>query len=227
MTSMDKKDLSEIVELAKNKNELANYYLVRKYTPMIKNAIKVGNYYLPGGGRDDLISEGMSGIVKGIRDFENAKGNSDSYEKNFDSFLYMCIKRALISALKMSNRQKHFPLNERISIDKTLEDNENLTTMDIIASRDDVKDYSGIDFMDPEQRFILEDWIERGKKRLFDELSDRECDIYRLRLKRHSYEEIQKMLDLKDTKAIDNALTRIKIKLNLVAEQEERLVKNV
>ncbi len=57
--------------------------------------------YLAGGDSDDLIQEGMIGLYKAVRDYDDTK------EAAFKTFASMCINRQLINAVTVSNRKKN------------------------------------------------------------------------------------------------------------------------
>ena len=226
-TKIEDMNLRDILILAKKNDERATRYLINRYKSMISTIINTQQFFLRYGDRDDLFSEGLIGLTRAIHDFDEAKGNAENFQKNLENFLYMCITRSLISAIKSSNRRKHSPLNDMISFDRPLQDNENLTSMDIIAARPEVQQSTSIEFMNPEERLILEESIERYKQLLEKELSDNEREVYLLRLQKYSYKEIQEILKLDKTKTIDNALQRVKTKLLQIIEREERRAQNL
>lgn len=209
---------------AKNGSDKANRYLIRRYQSMVHTIINKG-FFLKSGNRDDLIAEGLIGLSRAINDFDETKGNSDTFDKNLENFFYMCIHRSLISAIKSSNRKKNGPLNDMTSFDRPLLDNESLTAMDVIASSDEIRHSFGV--LDPEEQLILEESLERYKKMLDEDLSDAEKEIRDLRLKKYSYKEIQEILGYDKAKPIDNALQRAKSKLNHIIEQEERRARDM
>lgn len=219
-------DLKDILTLAKQNDERSTRYLINKYRQMIPTIINTEQFFLRYGDRDDLISEGLIGLTRAIQDFDETKGNSGNFQKNLENFLYMCITRSLISAIKTSNRKKHGPLNDMVSFDRPLQDNENLTSMDIIAAKSEIQQSVNIEFMNPEERLILDETRERLQTLLDKELSEYEKNMYVLRLQKYSYKEIQDKLQLDKTKCIDNALQRVKIKLLQLIEQEERIARN-
>ncbi|MGF9890885.1 sigma-70 family RNA polymerase sigma factor [Priestia megaterium] len=221
-TKIEQLDLKEILIMARENDERATRYLINRYKSMISTIINTEQYFLRCGDRDDLFSEGLIGLTRAIHDFDETKGNAGNFQKNLENFLYMCITRALISAIKTSNRKKHSPLNDMVSFDRPLQDNENLTSMDIIAARPEVQKTTSLEFMSPEERLILEESVDRYQELLDKELSDNEREVYLLRLQKYSYKEIQQKLNLDKAKTIDNALQRVKTKLLQIIEQEER-----
>ncbi|MGN5650544.1 MULTISPECIES: sigma-70 family RNA polymerase sigma factor [Bacillus] len=221
-TKIETLDLQEVLMLARENDERATRYLINRYKSMINTIINTEQYFLRSGDRDDLFSEGLIGLTRAIKDFDETKGNAGNFQKNLENFLYMCISRSLISAIKTSNRLKHSPLNDMISFDRPLQDNENLTAMDLFAARPEILQATSLEFMNAEEKLILEESVERYKEMLNQELSESERDVYTLRLQKYSYKEIQEILGLDKAKKIDNALQRVKTKLMQIIEQEER-----
>ena len=83
-------------------------YIISKYKYLVIRAAKA--IYLIGGENDDLIQEGMIGLFKAVRDFDV------NQETSFYSFAELCISRQMYTAIKLSQRQKHMPLNSYISL---------------------------------------------------------------------------------------------------------------
>lgn len=211
MDHFDSMPINEIVLLAKNNDRIANYYIVRKYKGIIHGRIKKKCYFLQGGDYDDLFQEGLVGLFKAIRDFKEENGE-------FDVFSKICIDRQLISAIKTSTRKKHAPLNEMISLDRSLPENDNLSMMDIFGARDDVQ--YGIDFesISPEEQLVLKETYENQKKMLTESLSEKEKIIFDLYLENKSYKEIMHDLNVTNPKMIDNAIQRVKRKIDCIKE---------
>ncbi len=108
---------NELVSSAKKGNEEALECLFNKYKELVN--IKVSKYFIIGAEKEDIVQEGMIGLYKAIRDYEDNKQNS------FKSFANLCIERQLITAIKTSNRQKHMPLNSSLSLSTPVYDNDN------------------------------------------------------------------------------------------------------
>jgi len=82
-------------------------YILDKYKPLVRK--KANAVFLIGGETDDLIQEGMIGLFKAIRDYDDTK------ETSFFHFAELCITRQLYKAVEASNRKKHAPLNSYVS----------------------------------------------------------------------------------------------------------------
>ncbi|HOV70504.1 MAG TPA: sigma-70 family RNA polymerase sigma factor, partial [Clostridia bacterium] len=102
----------EVVLLAQDKDGAAVEYLLNKYKSMVR--LKAKAFYISGAESDDLIQEGMIGLYKAIRDYNENK------KVQFSAFAALCIKRQIITALKAATRLKHIPLNSYISLNKSI-----------------------------------------------------------------------------------------------------------
>ena len=196
-----KKD-EEIVAMAKEGNDRALEYLLCKYQNFVKSKAK--SYFLIGADKEDIYQEGMIGLFKAIRDFKDDKLAS------FKVFAELCITRQIITAVKTATRQKHIPLNTYISLNKPIYDEESdRTLLDII---------SGIKVSDPEELIIDREEMENIENKIEEVLSSLEMEVLNSYLDGKSYQEIASDLD-RQAKSIDNALQRVKRKLEKCLEQ--------
>ena len=101
----------EIVVLIREGDTLAMDYLIGKYKNLVRKKAKA--LYLIGGDHEDLIQEGMIGLYKAIRDYQEEK------KASFLTFADLCISRQIYTAIKSSNTKKNQPLNNYISIDSS------------------------------------------------------------------------------------------------------------
>jgi RNA polymerase sporulation-specific sigma factor len=178
-------------------------FLLEKYKHLVRSKAKA--LFLIGGDRDDLIQEGMIGLYKALRDFQSNKENS------FFNFADLCISRQIYSAIKASNRKKNIPLNTYISLyAPAYGDNgdteEKETLVDIIHQK-----YVS----NPEELVIDKENTSMIEYELVRRLSDLEKQVLNLYMQDLKYIQIAEVLS-KEPKTIDNALTRIKTKLNQV-----------
>lgn len=119
---------SELVTSAKNGNEEALECLFDKYKELVN--MKVSKYFIIGAEREDIVQEGMIGLYKAVKNYEEDKQNS------FKSFANLCIERQLITAIKTSNRQKHMPLNSSLSLNTPVYENEDdVSLMELFNSK--------------------------------------------------------------------------------------------
>jgi len=194
----------EIVLEARNGDERALEYLLRKYQNFVKSKAK--SYFLIGADKEDIYQEGMIGLFKAIRDFKDDKLAS------FKVFAELCITRQIITAVKTATRQKHIPLNTYISLNKPIYDEESdRTLLDII---------SGIKVSDPEELIIGKEELKSIEFQIEEVLSDLEMEVLMSYLDGKSYQEIACDLD-RQAKSIDNALQRVKRKLEKCLENRK------
>jgi len=194
----------ETVELAQQGEQFAVEFLVDKYKNFVR--AKARSYFLIGADREDIIQEGMIGLFKAIRDYRVDKLTS------FRAFAELCITRQIITAIKTATRQKHIPLNSYVSLNKPIYDEESdRTLMDIITT-------TGI--TNPEEIIISREEFVFIEKKMGEILSSLEWKVLMSYLEGKSYQEIS--LDLKrHVKSIDNALQRVKRKLEKYLEDRE------
>lgn len=194
----------ETVELAQQGEQFAVEFLVDKYKNFVR--AKARSYFLIGADREDIIQEGMIGLFKAIRDYRVDKLTS------FRAFAELCITRQIITAIKTATRQKHIPLNSYVSLNKPIYDEESdRTLMDIITT-------NGI--TNPEEIIISREEFIFIEKKMGEILSSLEWKVLMSYLEGKSYQEIS--VDLKrHVKSIDNALQRVKRKLEKYLEDRE------
>jgi RNA polymerase sporulation-specific sigma factor len=194
----------EIVEFAKNGNGIALEYLINKYKNFVR--AKARTYFLIGADREDIIQEGMIGLYKAIRDFRSDKLSS------FRAFAELCVTRQIITAIKTATRQKHIPLNSYVSLNKPIYDEDSdRTLLDII---------SGTKITDPEELVISKEEFDDIEGKIGEILSELEWRVLMSYLEGKSYQEIAYELR-RHVKSIDNALQRVKRKLEKYLEKRD------
>ena len=194
----------DIVEHAREGDDIALEYLINKYKNFVR--AKARSYFLIGADREDIIQEGMIGLYKAIRDFRMDKLSS------FRAFAELCITRQIITAIKTATRQKHIPLNSYVSLNKPIYDEDSdRTLLDVI---------SGTKITDPEELIISREEFDDIEEKMGEILSSLEWKVLMSYLEGKSYQEIAE--DLKrHVKSIDNALQRVKRKLERYLEKRE------
>lgn len=194
----------DIVEFAKTGDDAALEFLINKYKNFVR--AKARSYFLIGADREDIIQEGMIGLYKAIRDFRADKLSS------FRAFAELCITRQIITAIKTATRQKHIPLNSYVSLNKPIYDEDSdRTLLDVI---------SGTKITDPEELIISREEFDDIEEKMGEILSSLEWKVLMSYLEGKSYQEIA--VDLKrHVKSIDNALQRVKRKLERYLEKRD------
>ena len=183
---------------ARNGSQDALDGLMRRYAGFVR--LKASSYFLAGGDGDDLVQEGMIGLFKAVRDFRPDK------ETSFRSFAELCVTRQIITAIKTATRFKHSPLNSYVSFSHTPAGQE----ADGECTLGDALPGPTVD--DPSICVISTEELQSLVFTLGTGLSVLEADALRLYLEGSSYEEMADVLGC-DTKAIDNALQRVKRKI--------------
>ena len=183
--------------------------LMLRYHQFVR--LKASSYFLAGGDSEDLIQEGMVGLYKAVRDYR------DDRQASFRSFAELCITRQIITAIKTATRQKHVPLNGYLSFSHTPGD----AGDDSECSLADILPGSSVN--DPVNQVISAEEVQSLKHCLTRLLSNLESRVLRLYLQGLSYEKIARQLDC-DCKTVDNALQRIKRKVDLHLESRKVLL---
>jgi RNA polymerase sigma-H factor len=170
---------------------------------------KARGYFLVGADSDDIEQEGMIGLYKAIRDFRPEQAS-------FRAFAELCITRQIITAIKTATRQKHQALNKYVSISN-------------VRGSDDAGERSVEDLLDdhhtsdPAEQVVAQERMDEMRRSMGEMLSGLEVDVVRLYVEGKSYQEIGEQLG-RHVKSIDNALQRIKRKLD--AHLQERALED-
>ena len=160
---------------------------------------KARTYFLVGADADDIEQEGMIGLYKAARDFRFDR------QASFRAFAELCVTRQVITAVKAATRQKHRPLNQYVSISG-------------VRGSDDASERSVEELLDdhrvgdPADEVVSRERMARMRRSMAEMLSGLEVDVLRLYVEGKSYVEIAELTE-RHTKAVDNALQRVKRKL--------------
>ena len=185
-----------IKKLRAGESDIMDFIMV-KYKSMVRK--KARAMYLLGGENEDLIQEGMIGLIKAVRDFDESQGAS------FFSFAELCVSRQMYTAIEASKRKKHLPLNFYVSLyeeSETEGEGKRLALIDTIEPEQE---------NNPEALYFGKEYTEALIENLKENLSTLENHVLYLHLMGTDYKTIAELLD-KSPKAIDNALQRIKNK---------------
>ncbi|HWE56773.1 MAG TPA: RNA polymerase sporulation sigma factor SigH [Acidimicrobiales bacterium] len=179
-------------------DSLALELLIQRYRRFAR--AKTRTYFLVGADADDVEQEGMIGLYKAARDFRNDR------QASFRAFAELCVTRQVISAIKAATRQKHQPLNRYVSISG-------------VRGSDDPSEGAVEELLDdhraadPADEVVSQEQIETIRRSMAENLSSLEVEVLRLYVEGKSYNEIGTHLG-RHVKSIDNALQRIKRKLD-------------
>ena len=158
--------------------------------------LKAKNYFLMGADKEDLIQEGMIGLLKAIRGYDKEKLAS------FKTFASICIKRQLITAIKSANSQKNMALNTAVGMTSDNDENKELVYTKGLES---YVSYS------PEELYLTKEQLSGLKGYLEGNLSTFETTVFNMMVSGETYKDIAVKLD-KKVKSVDNAIQRIKRK---------------
>ena len=186
----------DIVELAQEADGAALEYLLNKYKNFVRT--KARSYFLIGADHEDIVQEGMIGLYKAIRDYRRDK------LKSFRAFAELCITRQIITAIKTATRQKHIPLNNYVSLNRPIYDEDSDRTLQDVITEETPTN--------PEEMLIDREDLSVIEGRIGEMLSDLEKEVLVRYMEGKSYVEISEEMG-RHVKSIDNALQRIKRKL--------------
>lgn len=180
---------TEILSLSKEgDNEALTFIITRYRTAVEALASKYSSSEIE---REDLIQEGMIGLLAAIKSFDYRKGTA------FSTYCYTCINNSLQTALRKVNRQKDVPRRNVIPLEEWFAE-------------------TGSTSLSAEDSFLAQESVSVLTQQLQNELSEFENNVLRLHMIGCSYSEIADKLS-KNPKAIDNALQRIRKKLKVVS----------
>lgn len=187
----------ELVSLSRAGNHSAEEALILRYTSFVRSFARP--YFLAGGDSEDLIQEGMIGVIKAISGFDI------SGTVSFKTFAAMCIRNRIYSAIRHSMRDKNRPLNNYIPIGG--EEDESVAAL------------SPDKTVDPAEQIIGEESYRELLDAAEKLLSGFERQVLSLYLKGLSYAEISKSVG-KPQKSVDNAISRMRRKFAQYSEQK-------
>ncbi len=194
-------DMEEIVRRAQEGNVRAIEELIDENMDIVY--AKARYFFIKGLDKDDVIQEGRVGLYKAIRDYKEER------EASFRGFAQLCIHRQLVSAIKKANRQKHMPLNNSTSLDKSIDKGENQRTYNEIISDDSD---------DLEEFFIYRELIDLLMDEIKENLTELEHNAFIKYLENKSYRQISDELDV-NLKSVDNALQRARKKMEEIKDE--------
>ena len=182
----------ELCDLAAKGSRTAEEILVTRYARLVRAVTRP--YFLAGGDSDDLIQEGMVGLMKAVREFDSAK------EASFRTFAEVCIRNRIYSVLRSANREKHSPLNQSISIETPFFDTNPFATGAYHA------------MLNPEDLLIVREDTAALRQRVESQLSHFEKRVLALYLEGLTQREIAREVQ-KPPKSVENAVQRIRRKV--------------
>lgn len=182
----------QLCNLASGGSRTAEEILVTRYARLVRAVTRP--YFLAGGDSDDLIQEGMVGLMKAVREFDSSK------EASFRTFAEVCIRNRIYSVLRSANREKHSPLNQSISIETPFFDTNPFVTGAYHA------------MLNPEDLLIVREDTAALRQRAESQLSHFEKRVLTLYLEGLTQREIAQEVQ-KPPKSVENAVQRIRRKV--------------
>lgn len=181
--ALSKSSDEQLVLLSRNGSTDALAQLITRFLPLIKS--KAGRYSFVGLDHDDFVQEGLIGLFTAVK-------NYDAHKKaSFRTYATLCIRSKMSGCLAELLEQKHLPLSNYLPIDElSLEQNE----------------------VDPLELYLQQEENQLRKEKIKTLLSGLEQETLTLYLSGYSYEEMADILHC-STKAVDNALQRVRRKL--------------
>jgi len=198
MNGIDDNRSLELARKAAGGDPEAEEALVSGYIRLVRACARP--YFLAGGDSEDLIQEGMLGLLSAIRTFDPLKG------AKFSTYAEFCVRRRIYSAIRSASGIKHTPLNSYISLES--------------QQLDESSTQSAYFLRDPEDFVIARERAGEVETLLYGALSRFESGVLELYLEGTSYKDMSIRLN-KTVKSIDNAVQRIRKKLSNVLQITE------
>ena len=193
---------TELVRRARDGDLAAEEELLRRYKELART--KANMYYMVGADEDDVLQEGMIGLLKAVRQFDPEK------EASFRTYAGICVTNQIISAIRSAQRNKHKALNTSVSLDSSIGQEQTAMAGEQLRLEDTLT-ASPAD--SPEQMLVMQDIIEcilHNDDKVF---SKYELQVLTERMRGKSAEQIAGELG-KEKKSVNNCLQRVRQKVN-------------
>ena len=181
----------QLLVLSRAGSSEAEDLLARRYTFLVRKCSRP--FYLRGGDAEDLMQEGMLGLLSAVRKFNGEKGVP------FRVYAETCIRNHIYSAIRSDSRRKHAPLNSGIPLDDLLSDESQSIGVRLIQRS-------------PEDQVLAREYESEVLSELVKRLSRFETEVLSMFLEGISYQEIADATG-RERKSIDNAISRIRKKM--------------
>lgn len=174
----------QLIEMHKKGDHTVFEIIYARYKNMIRSLAR--GLFLVGGDNEDLMQEGVLGLLNAVNTFNGAT--------TFSTYAYTCIKNSMLTAVNSAQSKRNTPLNTSVPIATQTDEFLNL-------------------YLDPEDEIIGKESERELMQKITQGLSLFESTVLKLFLEGLSYVEIGEKLN-KTAKSIDNALQRIKRKIS-------------
>ena len=193
MTDLESQSDEALCALAAAGIRQAEEVLVTRYNRLVRTCARP--FFLAGGDSEDLIQEGMVGLIHAVREYDSSK------EASFRTFAEICIRNRLYSVLRAAARDKHVALNQSVPLDTPFFDSNSYTSgTNNLAQRN------------PEEFMIDREHTAALLSGVRKQLSEFEAKILGYYLDGLSCREIAETVG-KPPKSVDNAVQRIRRKV--------------
>lgn len=176
-----------LCRLIREQDRPAEEVLAARYHRVVRSCARP--YFLAGGDSEDLMQEGMFGLIKAMREFDPQRSPL------FRPFAGLCIHQQVCSALRRDASQKNAPLNQSVPLNPSL-----LNANSVFVQ------------VDPERLLIDREKAASLLENTRKQLSAFEEKILGLFLDGLAYGEIAETVG-KPIKSVDNAVQRIRRKV--------------
>lgn len=182
---------------------LAEETLIRNYSGIVYK--KARAYFMAGADAEDVVQEGMIGLLKAVRSYDAEKNAT------FGTYAERCVTNQIISAIRSADRIKHKPLNTSISLNRPV-------AQDTVQGAADATEITLGDTLrtdpadSPDEMLIIKDvayYILNNGDNIF---SDLEMQVLNEYIKGFTSGQIAERLG-KSSKSVDNALQRTRKKV--------------
>ena len=180
----------QLCALAREGHQYAEEILITRYNRLVRKLARP--YYLVGGDSDDLIQEGMIGLMYGVREFDRTRSAS------FRTYAEICIRSRLYSAVRAAARDKHSPLNQSVPLEIPFFDGQSPM-------------FGAMAGENPEDLIIGREGVQDALSDVRKQLSDFEAKILGYYLDGLTIREMAKAVS-RSPKSVDNAVQRIRRK---------------
>lgn len=206
MNNVDIKNTNdyELLMLYEENDEDAKNILYIKYRFIIEILVKKYKKYIEDLNVDlqEVYSECYVGFSDGLKNYQDNKNAS------LPTFITLCVERRLRAIIRKYNREKYKVIQDTYSLDFLYDSD--ISLMDIISD----------DAYDPLKTMTDREQYEDLVKRITNNLTQKEYEVFILMIKGLNYQEIARILN-KNLKQIDNAMQRIKNKVkNILAKDK-------
>lgn len=169
--------------------------LARRYVRLVQSCVRP--FFLAGDDYDDLVQEGMIGLLKAIRRYSPERND------NFEAYASLCIRRQVYDAVRRS-RRKDGHLQIEFMVPERVEEHEQLSGVKVQQ--------------DPETELLAKESTLEIQNALSGLLSVFETSVLKRYLAGYSSSEIARMLQ-REPKSVDNAIRRIRRKLSMYLQK--------